>query len=59
MTHFLGVMVTSHLHLSSPVLSHVNYRMNSPVSFVVPLLGNSKKNCRQLERKSFALIFWS
>jgi hypothetical protein len=36
-------MVTSHLHLSGPVLSHVNYRINSSVSFVVPLLADSKK----------------
>jgi len=33
--------MTSHLHLSSPVLSYVNYRMNSPVSYVVPLLPDS------------------
>jgi len=58
MTHFLGVMVTSHLHLSGPVLSHVNYSINSSVSFVVPLLADSKKNCRQLERKGFALILF-
>lgn len=58
MTHFLGVMVTSHLQSSSPALSHINNGINSSFSFSLPLLFDNEKNCCQLEKEHFALIFF-